>query len=82
MSNEQKPALDNGIAKDISEFQTDKLKRVGNVNEKIVLPSKQELANEKSLHLIAAFDKNKLKATETVEKSVLPDKESKFSNFI
>ena len=44
MSNEQeqsKPVLDNGIAKDISEFETNKLKKVGAINEKIVLPSKE-----------------------------------------
>ena len=37
----QLPTLDNEIAKGISEFETNKLKKVGVVNEKVVLPSKE-----------------------------------------
>jgi hypothetical protein len=37
----QQPTLDNEIAKGISEFETNKLKKVGVVNEKVVLPSKE-----------------------------------------
>ena len=40
-ASEQQPILDNGLAKGISEFETNKLKKVGGVNEKVVLPSKE-----------------------------------------
>ena len=37
----QQPTLDNEIAKGISEFEANKLKKIGVVNEKVVLPSKE-----------------------------------------
>jgi hypothetical protein len=68
------------VIEQLEKFEPENLKHT-DVQEKIVLPSKEDIETEKK-HLdlvtgLETFDKNKLKPTKTEEKIVLPDRESK-----
>ena len=76
------PAVPVAIIEDLANFEAKNLKHT-DMQEKNVLPSKEDIESEKK-HIslvtgLETFDKNKLKPTTTQEKIVLPDKESKDS---
>lgn len=79
---ENKPSVNQAIIEGVANFETNVLKHV-EVAEKVLLPSKEDIENEKILISFAgvasslgSFDKNKLKPTVTQEKIILPDKEA------
>ncbi len=79
MSEVDNRPVNSAIVEGLSKFEPSALKHV-DASEKTVLPSKEDIENEKK-HLdfvngVESFDKNKLKRTVTNEKVVLPDKES------
>ncbi|CAF0779265.1 unnamed protein product [Brachionus calyciflorus] len=75
---EVKPSVANPIVEDLAKFETNVLKHV-EVAEKVNLPSKEDIENEKKhislVNGVEQFDKNKLKPTVTQEKIVLPDRD-------
>jgi hypothetical protein len=68
------PKVPSEIEADITKFDASKLKQVETV-EKHVLPSTEEISQEKTIQSIGEFDKNNLKRTSTTEKNILPTKE-------
>jgi len=68
------PTLSSATDAEITGFDASKLKHAETV-EKTVLPSPEEISQEKTLKNIEEYDKSKLKPTETVEKNPLPSKE-------
>jgi len=68
------PKVSAEIEKDITEFDSSKLKHTETV-EKQSLPSPDVISQEKTIQNIAEFDKSCLKKAETTEKNTLPSKE-------
>nr|CAH7714335.1 unnamed protein product [Callosobruchus chinensis] len=72
------PKVAGDLKSELEGFKSSKLKNA-DTQEKIVLPSAQDVAAEKTEKALIAgiehFDTSKLKHTETQEKNPLPDKE-------
>jgi ribosomal protein L14E/L6E/L27E len=72
-----KPTINPALIEGVENFQSSELKHVEATQEKIVLPSKEDIESEKQhINLVTSlesFDKKQLKPTVTQEKIVLPD---------
>ena len=84
VNEEVKSPVNPAIIEEVNQFDSKNLKHA-DVNEKVILPTKEVIEQEKK-HLdlvngLENFDKNKLRPATTQEKIVLPDRESKQQKF-